>query len=99
MVAPGLHLEFLESKAFAQRIEGNGELGFQILELLRNRPYSGILICSGIRQLKFTLSGQRYALIHGRKGNRVSLMYLYQLPEEENFLVQRCIEIIKKRPS
>ena len=92
-----MHLEFLESVSFADRVDDNQGLGASIVDLIQNAPNAGIAICPGIWELTITYLGQHYALIHGRKGNRVSLMYIFYLPDEEHALEKQKMEIKKLR--
>jgi hypothetical protein len=78
MTAPGDSLEFQASSFFRLRAAQSPGLTESIKELLRRAPDTGDPLCPGIRKVGIEMAGEALVVFVARRGNRVSLMYVYQ---------------------
>jgi hypothetical protein len=86
MTAPGESLEFQASALFRARTASSPELLEHIKELIKHDPNIGEKLCPGISTLTFELRGLDLVLFWGRRGNRISLMYVH--PATETKLIE-----------
>jgi hypothetical protein len=95
MTAPGDNLEFFESAAFIARVQGLDDVRLALQDRLRNQPNAGRLICGPLHTLELTVAGRLTAYIYGRKGQRVTVAYVFDLPKEQKAFDARLAEMKK----
>jgi hypothetical protein len=86
MVPPGDSLEFFESQHFKRTAQPSPELRESVIEHLRSWPQSGIEVAKGVRELLFEFHGCQLAVLYRRQGNRMGLMQMFRLPEQQALL-------------
>jgi hypothetical protein len=81
MTAPGMHLEFGESKNFQMKTKPVATLVELIKERLKAWPQAGQVICGPVREVRITDRGQLFAVVYVRRGQQLRLLDIYELPE------------------
>ena len=89
MVPPGDNLEFFEGETYKSRVKSSPELSGEIVAFLKCWPKAGREICPGIRLAKILVSGEEFGVFVRRKKNAMGLIYVFQLPQEEQAMNER----------
>jgi hypothetical protein len=95
MVPPGDNLEFFESPYFKKAISKASEIRDLLLAHLQSWPASGVEFAPGIRELEFRAKGRVFAVIFRRTGNRLGLMYVFELPRQESDLKKARLDVVE----
>jgi hypothetical protein len=95
MVAPSENIEFFESLYFKKVTAPVPEIRLEVLKYLRTWPTSGTAIAKAVKEVKITIAGKDYAVIYKRTANKLGIMHLYTLPQEEKDLEATKAKIVE----
>jgi hypothetical protein len=66
--------------------QGLKELREAVLEHLRVWPGEGTVVAPGVWETAVSTGGREFAVIYRRAGQRIGVMYLYELPAQQRGL-------------
>ncbi len=83
MTAPGANLDFVESRSFRVRIEGNQEVRTAFQEQIKNNPRAGRHICGPLYVMELTVKSRLLVYLYGMTGQKVNVAHVFDVASEE----------------
>ena len=88
MTAPGLNLDFLEGSSFSRRVRPVPGLANVVRSSLCDSPP-----LQGLQAWQCEFKGRTFGVVIDRRGQKVRLLYIFDLPAEESLFSQKLAEI------